>query len=60
MNIIFFTLGISLLLSVSFLALFLWSTKKGQYDDLVTPSHRVIVEDNHVNIESIMEENSDE
>lgn len=60
MNIIFFTLGVSLLLSVSFLLLFLWSTKKGQYDDLVTPGHRVIVEDNNINIKSIMEENSDE
>lgn len=44
MNIIFFTLGVSLLLSLSFLLFFIWSTKKGQYDDLVTPSHRAILD----------------
>ena len=44
MNIIFFTLGVSLLLSLSFLLFFLWSTKRGQYDALVTPSHRAILE----------------
>jgi cbb3-type cytochrome oxidase maturation protein len=60
MNIIFFTLGVSLLLSVSFLALFLWSTKKGQYDDLVTPGHRVLVDEKDINTKSVTEENSDE
>lgn len=44
MNIIFFTLGISLILSLLFLLFFLWSTKKGQYDDLITPAHRAILE----------------
>ncbi|NIP37613.1 MAG: cbb3-type cytochrome oxidase assembly protein CcoS [Candidatus Dadabacteria bacterium] len=49
MNIIFFTLGISLLLSLSFLLFFIWSTKKGQYDDLVTPSHRALLENEKSN-----------
>jgi cbb3-type cytochrome oxidase maturation protein len=44
MSIIFFTLGVSLILSLSFLLFFIWSTKKGQYEDLVTPSHRAILE----------------
>lgn len=60
MNIIFFTLGVSLLLSVSFLGLFLWSTKKGQYDDLVTPGHRALVDENNISKKSLTEENKDE
>ena len=45
MSIIFFTLGVSLILSLSFLLFFLWSTKKGQYDDLETPGHRMLLDD---------------
>ena len=60
MNIIFFTLGVSLLLSLSFLGLFLWSTKKGQYDDLVTPGHRALMDESKLNNKNFMEENRDE
>lgn len=60
MNIIFFTLGVSLLLSVSFLGLFIWSTKKGQYDDLVTPGHRALMDESNLNEKSLTEENRDE
>lgn len=58
MSIIFFTLGVSLVLSLLFLVFFLWSTNKGQYDDLVTPSHRALLEndDNKKNINSNMED----
>lgn len=58
MSIIFFTLGVSLVLSLLFLVFFLWSTKKGQYDDLVTPSHRALIEneDYKKNINSNMED----
>lgn len=58
MSIIFFTLGVSLVLSLLFLVFFLWSTKKGQYDDLVTPSHRALLEneDYKKNINSNMED----
>ncbi len=44
MSIILFTLAVSLLLSLLFLLLFLWSAKRGQYDDLVTPPHRALLE----------------
>ncbi len=58
MSIIFFTLGVSLVLSLLFLVFFLWSTKKGQYDDLITPSHRALLEneDYKKNINSNMED----
>lgn len=36
---------IALMLSLGFLAACLWSIKSGQYDDLDTPSMRLIVEE---------------
>ena len=45
MNIIFLTLGVSIAIAVIFLAAFIWATGKGQYDDLETPSHRILLDD---------------
>lgn len=45
MNIIFLTLGVSITIAVIFLAAFVWATGKGQYDDLETPSHRMLLDD---------------
>ncbi|GJM16307.1 MAG: hypothetical protein DHS20C13_16340 [Thermodesulfobacteriota bacterium] len=45
MNIIFLTLGISIAMALVFLAAFIWATKKGQYDDLTTPSERMLLDD---------------
>lgn len=45
MNIIFLTLGASLIMALVFLAAFIWATKKGQYDDLRTPSERMLLDD---------------
>lgn len=45
MNIIFLTLGISILIAIVFLMGFIWATKKGQYDDLKTPSERMLLDD---------------
>ena len=56
MNIIFLTLGVSLALSLTFLGLFLWSTKKGQYDDLVTPGQRALVDEKDKSNEKLSEE----
>lgn len=46
MHIIFFMIGISLLMAVGFLGAFLWSMRSGQQDDLYTPSMRMLLEDN--------------
>ena len=46
MNIIFFMIGISLLLALGFFGAFLWSMKTGQQDDLYTPSMRMLLDDN--------------
>lgn len=45
MNIIFLTLGVSIFIAIIFLAAFIWATRKGQYDDLETPSHRMLLDD---------------
>lgn len=45
MNIIFLTLGISIAMALVFLVAFIWATKKGQYDDLTTPSERMLLDD---------------
>lgn len=45
MNIIFLTLGVSILIAIVFLAAFIWAAGKGQYDDLETPSHRMLLDD---------------
>jgi len=45
MSALFLLIGISLLLAIGFLAAFIWSVKKGQYEDEYTPSVRILLED---------------
>lgn len=45
MGIIFFMIGISLLLALGFLGAFFWSMRTGQQDDLYTPSIRMLLDD---------------
>ena len=45
MNIIFLTLGISIAMALVFLFAFIWAARKGQWDDLKTPSHRILIDD---------------
>ncbi len=42
MNVILLLIPISLLLGGCFLALFIWAVRSGQYDDVETPSQRII------------------
>jgi cbb3-type cytochrome oxidase maturation protein len=42
MNIIILLIGISLVIAVVFLFSFLWSMKSGQYDDMHSPSIRML------------------
>ena len=44
MNIIILLIGISLVIAVVFLLIFLWSMRSGQYDDMHTPSIRMLFE----------------
>jgi len=45
MDVIYFLLPISLCLAAFFLIAFIWSTRKGQFDDLETPAHRILLEE---------------
>lgn len=45
MLIVLLTISISLILATVFVIAFIWSAKSGQYDDLVTPAHRALLDD---------------
>jgi cbb3-type cytochrome oxidase maturation protein len=38
-------IGASLSVAAGFLIAFLWSVKKNQYEDTVTPAHRILMDD---------------
>lgn len=44
MEVIFLLIGFSLLVALTFLGLFIWAVKDGQYDDAYTPSIRILFE----------------
>jgi cbb3-type cytochrome oxidase maturation protein len=46
MSVVILLVICSLLVSGGFLAAFLWATRRGQYDDMVTPSVRMLFDDN--------------
>jgi cbb3-type cytochrome oxidase maturation protein len=45
MSVIYLMLPLALLLGFGFLAAFILAARQGQYDDLVTPAHRIFLED---------------
>lgn len=45
MSVMYVLIGISLLLAIGFLGLFIWNVKSGQMDDDYTPSVRILFED---------------
>ncbi len=45
MNIIYILLPIALLLGLGFLAAFIRVAMSGQYDDLDTPAHRILLDE---------------
>lgn len=42
MEVIFLLIGFSLVIALLFLAFFIWSVRSGQFDDLYTPSIRML------------------
>ena len=46
MNLVYVLLPSAILLSVGFLIAFIWNVKSSQYDDLETPAHRILLDDN--------------
>ena len=48
MSALFILIGVSILIASCFLAAFIWSAKTGQYDDDITPSIRILFDDNEL------------
>lgn len=48
MNILFFMVPAAIIVAVIFVIAFIWATKKGQYDDLETPAHKILIDDEKV------------
>ena len=45
MNVIMFMIPMALLLGAAFVGAFIWAAKRGQFDDLETPAHRILAEE---------------
>lgn len=58
MTIIYMLLAISVFVALLFFALFIFSVKKGQYDDTYTPSVRMLFEDELVKEDTSNKKNS--
>lgn len=48
MDILFFMVPAAILIAVVFVVAFIWATKKGQFDDLETPAHKILIDDDKV------------
>jgi len=45
MSVLFVLIGVSLLIALGFLIVFIWSVRSGQFDDDYTPSVRMLFDD---------------
>lgn len=50
MEVIVILLPLALLLGLFFIGAFIWSARKGQYDDLETPRFRMLLDDQKIKI----------
>lgn len=60
MVVIFILIGLSLIVALIFLSLFIWSVKDGQYDDEYTPAMRILFDDNPTDENETNAENNKE
>ncbi len=45
MSILYILIPAAVLLGGFFLTAFIWAARKGQFEDLVTPAHRMLIDD---------------
>jgi len=50
MSIIIILIGVSLSIALTFLYIFFWNVRSGQYDDTYTPSVRILFDDKVVKV----------
>ncbi len=60
MGVIYLLIGFSLLVALTFLGLFFWAVKSGQFDDQYTPSLRVLFDDKNSKKQTTNTKNRDE
>lgn len=60
MNIFYLLIGVSLLVALVFLGLFIWAVKSGQYDDYDTPPYRILFDDDTVKENLEQEQKTDQ
>jgi len=53
MEVIYFLLPIVVCLALVFMFCFIWMTKNGQYDDLETPAHRMLLDDQNTLVKTL-------
>jgi cbb3-type cytochrome oxidase maturation protein len=53
MNIMFLLIGVSMLAALLFLILYVWAVKTGQFDDMYTPSVRILFDDDAVLVDDV-------
>ena len=58
MNIIYMLLAISILIAVIFFIAFIYSVRSGQYDDIYTPSVRMLFDDELVKEDEAVKKNA--
>lgn len=49
MDVLFFLVPTAILVAGVFVGLFIWATRKGQFDDLETPAHKILLDDEIAN-----------
>ena len=47
MNILFLAIPLAIVLGLFFVVSFFWALEQGNFDDLETPAHRILFEDNN-------------
>lgn len=48
MDILNLIIPVAILVASLFVASFIWATKNGQYDDLTTPSHKMLLDEEKI------------
>jgi cbb3-type cytochrome oxidase maturation protein len=56
MQVLFIILPLALIIAMFFVALFVFAVKRGQFDDLDTPSHRILLNDEDINKKEVVDE----
>lgn len=45
MNVLVIVIPLAIVIGLLFLAGFIWAARKGQFEDLVSPAHRILIDD---------------